>query len=43
MDRICTCDRFYSRFDAQQGLAAPKKGHPIFSLVTSFALDASSL
>lgn len=34
---------FYSRLDAQQGLAAPKKGRPGFSLVTSFALYVSSL
>lgn len=34
---------FYPRLDAQQGLAAPKKGRPIFSLVPSFALHVSSL
>lgn len=43
MDHVCTWDLFYSRLDAQQGLAAPKKDCPIFSHVTSCAMYVISL
>lgn len=43
MDSVCTWVLFHSMLDAQQGLAAPKKGCPIFSHVTSCAVYVISL
>lgn len=43
MGSICTWILFYIRPDAQPGLAAPKKGCPIFSHVTSCAVHVISL